>query len=86
MHSWKRRGDNQIMPTNREGILSFAQAEARVQKAAEEVEEAINTFNGTFGEINEVRRADLASVFISLLAEKYTITPPFNTIEVSDDE
>ena len=85
MHSWKRRGDNQTMPTNREGILSFAQADARVLKAVEEVEEAINKFNERFGEANEVRRADLASVFMSLLAEKYTITPPFNATEVPDD-
>lgn len=57
------------------GKLSIGAAEKQIWRAVDELEEAINTFNNTPGMRDEKRRKDLASTLMSLLAQKYGITP-----------
>jgi hypothetical protein len=57
-------------------MLSVSEAEQRVWKAVDELEEAINLLNKTPGKKDEARRADLASLLMSILARKFGITAP----------
>ncbi len=58
------------------GMLSVKEAEERVLKAVDELEEVINRANGTPRKRDKIRRADLTSHLMSLLAECYGIAPP----------
>jgi len=60
--------------SSRKQPFSIEEAEKQVWRAVDELEDAINTFNNTPGKRDEVRRADLASTLMSLLAQKYGIT------------
>lgn len=64
------------MAENENEMLSLEEAEKRVLKAVDELEEVINKIDGTPGKKDEARRADLASTLMSLLAEKYGFAPP----------
>lgn len=57
--------------------LSVEDFDQRVERAVDELEQAINRIDGTPGKRDEKRRAALASVMASLLAEKYGgVIPP----------
>ncbi len=77
-------GDLSRQPSSQEQGLTVSEAEQRVWRAVDELEEVINHFNHTPGKRDEARRADLASMLMSLLAERFGIVPP--TRESSDTE
>ena len=57
-------------------MLPLKEAEQRVWKAVDELEEAINRVDGTSGKRDEARRAEIASTLMSFLAKRYGIVPP----------
>lgn len=56
--------------------LTVSEAEQRVWKAVDELEEVINQVDNTPGKRDKTRRAELASTLMSFLAERYGIVPP----------
>ena len=64
------------MAENEDRMLSVKEAEQRVWKAVDELEEVINSVDGTPGKRNKARRVELASSLMSLLAKKFGIVPP----------
>ena len=56
--------------------ISVSEAEKRVQRAVDYLEEQINRIDETPGKRNKQRRKHLASIFMTLLAEKFRIIPP----------
>ena len=65
------QGDN-----SQKQALIASEAEQRVWKAVDELEEVINKVDNTPGKQDKRRRANLASTLMSLLAETYGIIPP----------
>ena len=61
---------------DKESGMSVWEADERAQKGASELEEVINRFNNDPDREDKLRHADLASHFISLLAEMYGIADP----------
>lgn len=64
------------MAENENDMLSVTEAEERVLKAVDELEEVINKVDGTPGKRDKARRAELASTLMSFLATRYGIVPP----------
>lgn len=56
--------------------LSIEEAERRVQYAVDYLEGEINRIDGTPGKRDVERRKQLASILMTSLAEKYSISPP----------
>ena len=56
--------------------LTPSEAEQRVWKAVDELEEVINQVDNTPGKRDEARRAELASMLMSFLAKRYGIILP----------
>ena len=69
-------------PGSQKQGLTVSEAEQRVWKAVDELEEVINQVDNTPGKRDVARRADLASMLMSFLAKRYGIIPP--TIESLD--
>jgi len=55
--------------------ITVSEAEERVRRAVDYLEEEINRIDGTPGKRDEERRKHLASTLMTSLAEKYRIVP-----------
>ena len=69
-------GDFSQQSSSHEQPLSISEAEWRVWKAVDELEEIINQVDNTPGKRDEARRTELASMLMSFLAKRYAIVPP----------
>lgn len=56
--------------------MTVSEAEKRVEKAVNYLEEQINRIDETPGKRNNARRRKLSSTVMTSLAEKYRILPP----------
>jgi len=75
-------GDLSQRPSSQEQGLTVSEAERRVWKAVDELEEVINQVDNTPGKRDKTRRADLASTLMSFLAERYGIVPPAREVRI----
>lgn len=56
--------------------MTIEEANERVRRGVDELEEILNQFNNTPGLRDEVRRADLSSLLMSFIMDTYGLAAP----------